>query len=154
LLSPGADLYITSIHTALMGYSQTATVSCRTGRVDPARLDRCVDMTATTSPSATLLASNDASRQIMALDGRGLVARAAEVTATARTRLHRVRGLVVLDEATLGCAVDPLKLSIFLPGTGAHGADVAADLLAAVAPGAQWHGAPNLTLGAAPDTAL
>ena len=129
-LRAGADLSITSIHKALMGYSQTATVSSRTSRVDPARLDRCVDMTATTSPSATLLASIDASRQIMATDGRGLVSRAAEVTATARTLLRRVRGLVVLDEATLGCAVDPLKLCIFLPGTGAQGADVAADLWA------------------------
>jgi lysine decarboxylase len=51
-----------------------------------------------------------------------------EATADARATLARVPGLVVLDDATLGCSMDPLKLTIWVPRTGTTGAAIAADL--------------------------
>ena len=54
-LEQGADIVTTSVHKALMGYSQTAVVAVRGARIDSVRLDRAVDLTGTTSPSATLL---------------------------------------------------------------------------------------------------
>jgi lysine decarboxylase len=48
----------------------------------------------------------------------------------ARARLADVDGLVVLD----GPGIDPLKLTLVLPGTGADGNEVEADLLAAGLP--------------------
>lgn len=122
----GADVAVTSVHKALMGYSQTATLSARFDRLDRARLQRCVDLIATTSPSATLLASIDACRKVMVERGPDLVQRAAGAARAARDRLRRVVGLVVLDGDALGVPVDPLKIVLYLPGTGLVGSDLAA----------------------------
>ncbi len=124
-LAGGADLVTTSIHKALMGYSQTAVIARRGVRVDPARLDRAVDLTATTSPSATLMASIDATRVVMERDGRAALDRAIESVAGMRTILRAVPGLVVLDDRELGCATDPLKLTLWLPRTGVSGTTLA-----------------------------
>ena len=123
-LSEGADVLVTSVHKALLGYSQTAVVSMRDGRVDRAHLDRCVDLTATTSPSGTLLASIDATRSVMERDGHAALERIIDAVAGVRRRLARVPGLIVLDDDNADCAVDPTKITLLLPGTGASGLDV------------------------------
>jgi len=117
----GADVVVTSIHKALMGYSATAIVSCRGERVDPNRLDRSVDITNTTSPSATLLASIDATRHIMQTEGLAAIERVIEAVSKARAVLRRVPGVVVIDDATAGVPVDPTKLTLWLPPTGTTG---------------------------------
>ena len=127
-LAAGADVVITSIHKALLGYSQTAIISCRGDFVEWHRLDRGVDTTATTSPSATLLATIDATRAIMESDGAAALVRAVEASADARSILRGVAGVVVLDDATTGCAVDPLKVTLWLPRTGVTGVALAAEL--------------------------
>jgi arginine decarboxylase len=124
----GADLVVTSVHKALMGYSQTAVVSMRDGLLDRAQLDRCVDMTTTTSASGTLLASIDGARAVMERDGAAALDRTIEAVATARRRLARVPGLVVLDDDNALCSVDPTKITLILPGTGASGVDVGTSL--------------------------
>ena len=129
-LAQGADIVITSTHKALLGYSQTATISYQGDIVDENRINRAVDVTATTSPSATLLASIDATRFVLQRDGGDALARAMEVSAAARHVLRGVRGVVVLDEQTTGCRVDPLKISLWLPLTGCTGVELAAALWA------------------------
>ena len=124
-LEQGADIVTTSVHKALMGYSQTAVVMVRGARVDATRLDRAVDLTATTSPSATLLASIDATRAVMEMHGESALAAAIEATSRMRSRLRPVRGLVVVDEAELGQPCDPLKLTLWLPRTGVDGVELA-----------------------------
>lgn len=127
-LARGADVVTTSVHKALTGYSQTAVTSLKGHRVLPSTLSHGVDLTATTSPSATLLASIDATRVALLRDGGATFTSLVEATAQARTSLARVPGLVVLDEANLGCAMDPLKLTIWVPRTGTTGAAIAASL--------------------------
>lgn len=117
----GADFTVTSVHKALLGYSQTAVVSMRDERLPRSTLDRWVDLTTTTSPSGTLLATIDATRAAMQRDGANRLALVMEAVADARRRLARVPGLVVLDDVTAGCRVDPTKLTLILPGTGADG---------------------------------
>lgn len=126
-LAQGADLVVTSTHKALLGYSQTATVSCSNERIDIARLDRSVDITATTSPSATLLASIDATRYVLENDAGKTIDRISAATKRARQRLAAVSGLVVLDERH-GIAMDPWKIALFMPGTGTTGTDLALHL--------------------------
>ena len=123
-LAQGADLVVTSIHKALLGYSQSATVSCHSKRIDIARLDRSVDITATTSPSATLLASIDATRYVLEQDRGITIERVTEVTARARRLLAQVPGLVVLDDHH-GIHIDPWKIALFMPGTGTTGTELA-----------------------------
>ena len=120
-MAQGADFSVTSVHKALLGYSQTAVVSMRDGLLPRSVLDRWVDLTTTTSPSGTLLASIDGTRAAMQRDGRARLGRVIEAVADARRRLAQVKGLVVLDDASAGCSVDPTKLTIILPGTGADG---------------------------------
>jgi len=121
----GADLAITSVHKALLGYTQTATVTMRDGLVSRAALDRCVDLVGTTSPSGTLLASIDATRAVLERAGSSAFDPLIEAVDRARRNLARVVGVVVIDESTVDCAVDPLKLTLWLPRTGVVGTDMA-----------------------------
>ena len=129
-IAQGADLVVTSIHKALMGYSQTAIVSTSGHFIDPKRLDRAVDLTMTTSPSATLLASIDATRAVMEMHGAEAIARAIEATDAAKRELRAVAGLVVIDDAEIGSLVDPLKITLWLPRTGVTGIALGAALWA------------------------
>jgi arginine decarboxylase len=119
----GADMCVTSVHKALTGYSQTAVVSLRGARgfVSPGTLDRWVDLTSTTSPSGTLFASIDGTRAAMERDGSARLALLIEAVAESRRRLSAVRGLIVLDDSNAGCRVDPMKITLILPGTGVDG---------------------------------
>jgi lysine decarboxylase len=111
-----------------MGYTQTAVVAVRGSRVSADRLDRAVDLTATTSPSATLMASIDATRAVMDSHGEVEIERAVGSVAAMRARLRRIPGLVVVDDQELGAPTDPLKLTLWLPRTGVDGVALA-DLL-------------------------
>lgn len=124
----GADLSVTSVHKSLLGYSQTAVVSMREESIAASTLDRWVDLTTTTSPSGTLLATIDGTRAAMQRDGADRLALTIEAVSDARRRLARVRGLIVLDERIAGCRVDPTKLTLILPGTGVDGAVIGEQL--------------------------
>lgn len=129
-LDLGADAIVISAHKTLPAWSQGALILARTARIDCARLDAGVEATATTSPAGAVLASIDASRALLERDGEELLGAALSATRAARARLAEVQGLIVLD----GPRVDPLKLTLVLPGTGADGIAVEADLLAAGIP--------------------
>ncbi|WP_030527571.1 aminotransferase class I/II-fold pyridoxal phosphate-dependent enzyme [Phycicoccus jejuensis] len=124
-LALGADVVVTSAHKALPAVSQGALVLARSGRIDPRRLDAGVEATATTSPAGGILASVDAARALLERDGAALLGPVLEAVDAARARLGEVDGLVVLD----GPGTDPLRLTLVLPGTGADGNAVEADLL-------------------------
>ncbi|MDV3220090.1 aminotransferase class I/II-fold pyridoxal phosphate-dependent enzyme [Intrasporangium sp.] len=125
-ISLGADALVTSAHKTLPAWSQAAYLLARTDRIDPARLDAAVEATHTTSPAGAILASTDAARALLARDGVSLLGELVDRVARARERLRAVPGLVVLD----GPDVDPAKLTLVLPGTGADGVAVERDLLA------------------------
>lgn len=126
----GADISVTSVHKALTGYSQTAVVSIREGRgfVSRSTLDRWVDLTSTTSPSGTLFATIDATRAAMERDGSARLDLIIESVARARRRLAMVKGLVVLDDGNADCRVDPMKITLILPGTGVDGTQLGTSL--------------------------
>ncbi len=124
-LAAGADALVTSAHKMLPSISQGAMVLVRTGRITRARVESGVEATATTSPSGAILASIDAARALMQRDGEALLGPVIDGVADIRRRLRRIPGLVVLD----GPGVDPTRLVLVLPGTGADGNAVEADLL-------------------------
>jgi arginine decarboxylase len=129
-LQLGADAMVVSAHKTLPAWSQAALVFTQGDRIDPARIDAGVDATHTTSPAGAILASIDAARALLARDGEALLCQALSTMHEARERLGAVDGLVVLD----GPHVDPLKLTLVLPGTGADGIAVENDLLTAGLP--------------------
>lgn len=121
-LQAGADALVTSAHKMLPAYSQAALVLARTERLDAARLQSAFDATHTTSPAGALLASLDAARALLQLDGEAQLAGPVRLVAAARARLAEVRGLTVLDVA------EPTKLVVGLAGSGADGVAVGRDL--------------------------
>ncbi|MBS1693983.1 MAG: decarboxylase [Actinobacteria bacterium] len=126
----GADAMVASAHKTLPSWSQAALVLVRGSRIDPARLDAAVEATHTTSPAGAILASIDAARALLERDGKSLLGEVLCAVRAVRDRLVDIDGLMVLD----GPGVDPLKLTLVLPGTGADGIAVEADLLAAGLP--------------------
>lgn len=123
-IAQGADISVTSVHKALMGYSQTAAITMKKGLVDSRHLDRCVDLVATTSPSGTLLASIDATRAVLDRDGGRALERTIDLVQRMRARLARVRGLVVLDDDNVRGGLDPFKVTLWLPRTGVSGVEL------------------------------
>jgi lysine decarboxylase len=129
-LQLGADAMVTSAHKTLPAWSQAALVLAKTERVDPARLDAGVEATATTSPAGAVLASIDASRALLEREGKHLLDGAIKAAREARDSLAAIEGMVALD----GPGIDPLKLTLVLPGTGVDGNAVEQDLLDAGLP--------------------
>ncbi|KYH43983.1 aminotransferase class V-fold PLP-dependent enzyme [Branchiibius sp. NY16-3462-2] len=122
----GADVVVTSAHKTLPAWSQAALILARSGRIDLDRLDAAVEATATTSPAGAILASTDAARALLEREeGRALLGQAIGAVADARQHLQDVDGLLVLT----GTHVDPLKLTVLLPGTGADGIAIERDLI-------------------------
>ncbi|WP_091079042.1 aminotransferase class I/II-fold pyridoxal phosphate-dependent enzyme [Microlunatus sagamiharensis] len=121
-LRAGADALVTSAHKMLTGYSQAALVLARTGRIDPERLALGFEAGNTTSPAGAVLASTDAARALLELDGPALLGAVVGLVAAARARLGEVDGLAVLG------SVEPTKLVLGLAGTGADGVAVGRDL--------------------------
>lgn len=129
-LQLGADAMVVSAHKTLPAWSQAAVVLAAGDRIDVARLDAGVEATHTTSPAGAILASIDAARALLQRDGEALLGEALSAVRVAREQLGSIDGLTVLD----GPGVDPLKLTLVLPGTGADGIAVENDLLAAGLP--------------------
>jgi arginine decarboxylase len=144
-LEAGADAVVTSAHKTLPAWSQAALVLIRGDvddgdptpgaaspccRLDPARVAAAIDATHTTSPAGAILASIDAARALLARDGEALLGDCLTAVSRLRARLRGMPGLRVLD----GPDVDPLKVTLVLPGTGADGNAVEADLIAAGMP--------------------
>jgi arginine decarboxylase len=125
-LSLGADAMVTSVHKTLPAYNQAAILLVRSPRIAAARLASAFDATHTTSPSGAIMASIDASRALLEHHGEWLIGEMLTAVAAARRRLEAIDGLRVLD----GPGVDPAKLTVALAGTGAHGVQVEADLIA------------------------
>jgi arginine decarboxylase len=132
----GADAVVTSAHKTLPALSQGAVVLARTraagGLLQPDRLDRAMEATATTSPSGAVLASVDASLALLHVHGTELVGAMLERVRRARAVLREVQGLVAPDATTFGStAYDDAKLVVLTPGTGADGLVADHDLAAA-----------------------
>jgi arginine decarboxylase len=123
-LSRGADLVISSIHKVVGSLTQSAIIHLGNGDlIEEQVVDRCVTLVESTSPSALLMASLDATR------GRELVGET--LTALARTRdaIREIPGLDVLDERLAGAPgvfdYDPLRLAIDVRGTRMSGYELA-----------------------------
>ena len=123
-LAAGADAFVASSHKTLAAFTQSAFLLARGGFLDLERLEESFEVLHTTSVSAALLASIDRARMIMATRGEELLGETVRLAAYVRERLAEVEGLAVVDSD------DPTKLALALPGTGADGLEVEADLFA------------------------
>jgi arginine/lysine/ornithine decarboxylase len=121
-MASGADGAVTSIHKVLGGLTQAAILNVCADLVDPDRVRTTVGMVQTTSPSVLVLASIDAARRQMALQGQAMLERTIALAENARRRLQGLPGISVLDADRLGIdAFDLTKLVIDVHGLGITG---------------------------------
>ena len=120
----GVDGAVASTHKVLGSLTQASVLHVRGSRVDHGQVAATVGMVQTTSPAATILASIDACRRQMALDGEALLERTLVLARDARRRLNALTGASVLDPERLGVeAYDLTKLVIDVHGLGLSGFD-------------------------------
>ena len=128
----GADAAITSIHKTLHAYTPGSLLMANSGVLDVERLERAFQTLNTTSPAAPMIASLDTVRRDMALDGAALLDPVVRAAAMVRDRLSDIPSLVMVNPSWINLpavhAVDPTKLVLIMPGTGADGFAIRADL--------------------------
>lgn len=123
-LRTGADLTVQSIHKVLGAMTQASMLHVQGSRVDIDRVSKALQLLQSTSPSYLLLASLDAARQQMALQGEHLMAKTLYLADTAKDQISQIPGLSILEsvEATPGfVALDRTRLTVTVSGLGLTG---------------------------------
>jgi arginine decarboxylase len=112
----GADAVIFSAHKTLPAYSQASLVLARTERLDAGRLERAFDLSATTSPAGSILASADAA--VALLDSPLGHDRLSVLLASVEQARERLRGAGLSVAGPDTHRMDPTKLVVRLPHGG------------------------------------
>jgi len=135
-LEAGADLVISGTHKLIGSLAQSAMLhlGARTWpQLDEALLSRMLCLVSSTSPSSLLLASLDAGRAHVAINGAGLIERALADLDLIKREIRAIDGLDVLDDRIVGdhaiAAYDPLRLAIDVRAAPSDGPTLAAALL-------------------------
>ncbi|MEN9228414.1 MAG: aminotransferase class I/II-fold pyridoxal phosphate-dependent enzyme [Gloeomargarita sp. SZTDM-1c_bins_89] len=114
-LQLGADMVIHSTHKVLTSLTQSALLHLQGGRVSLRRVQQCLNLIQTTSPSYLLLASLVATAEQMAAQGEQLYGALLERLERLTQQIHRLPGYGVLaiDPHRPGFAAqDPTRLVI------------------------------------------
>ena len=96
-MAAGADLTVQSIHKVLGAMTQASMLHVQGSWIDTERLSQSLQLLQSTSPSYLLLASLDAARQQMALQGEQLMSHTLQLADIARIRISQIPGLSVLE---------------------------------------------------------
>ncbi|MBE9192709.1 aminotransferase class I/II-fold pyridoxal phosphate-dependent enzyme [Gloeocapsopsis crepidinum LEGE 06123] len=122
-LAAGADLTVQSTHKVLGAMTQASMLHIQGSRIDRDRITKALQLLQSTSPSYLLLASLDAARQQMALQGKQLMSQTLQLAKEARTQIHQIPGLSVLEcESTPGFDnLDPTRLTVTVSDLGLTG---------------------------------
>ena len=122
-LSLGADLTVQSTHKTLGAMTQASMLHTQGDRVSSQRISKALQLVQSTSPSYLLLASLDAARSQMAIEGNKLMERTIAIANHAHTEIAKIPNLSVLDrEIQPGCEyLDPTRLTIDVSKLGITG---------------------------------
>jgi len=138
-LEMGADIVVQSVHKTLSALTQASLLHVAKGacaRVSADRIQSCLNLLQTSSPSYVLMASLDAARaQVTASGGEGSgvgggaggpvaggpVARAARLAMNAAAAIAALPGLSVFGTEGYGATQDPTRLTVVVRGLGLSG---------------------------------
>lgn len=95
-LSVGADLTVQSTHKVLGAMTQASMLHLQGCRIKSQQISQALGLLQSTSPSYLLLASLDAARQQMALQGQALMTRTLQLAADASEKIAQIPDLSVL----------------------------------------------------------
>mgnify|MGYP001205409961 CR=1 FL=1 len=126
-MQAGADMAATSVHKLGGSMTQSSVLNVRTERINLQRVQTILSMLTTTSTSYPLLASLDAARRHLALNGKQLAERTLELAQRARRAINEIDGLYCFGDEILGGEAtydyDPTKLTIHVRLLGITGYD-------------------------------
>jgi arginine decarboxylase len=127
-MQANADMSATSVHKLGGALTQSSVLNVKEGLVNPRRVQSVISMLTTTSTSYLLLASLDAARKNLALNGYRLFDKTIQLAQYARKRINEIEGLYCFGEEILGTEAtydyDPTKLTIHVRKLGLTGYDV------------------------------
>lgn len=127
-MDAGADMCAQSTHKILTSLAQSSMLHVREGRVDVNRVKTVMSLLHTTSPSYILLASLDAARMQMAVEGKERLDAAIELARYARREINRMEGLYCFGEEIVGRGgahdFDPTKVTITCRDLGISGLEL------------------------------
>lgn len=96
-LAAGADITVQSIHKVLGAMTQASMLHVQGNKVNIDRVSKALQLVQSTSPSYLLLASLDAARQQMAMQGKYLMSRTLELADAARRKISQIPELSILE---------------------------------------------------------
>ena len=133
-LSTGADAVVQSTHKVGGALTQASMLHLNSTGIDRIRLEDCLRMVQSTSPSYILMASLDAARHHMSTHGEGMLEQSLRVAYKIRQKISTIKGIELLDKHHLGdgdiITLDKTRLVINvnkLGITGYQGAEILAD---------------------------
>ena len=123
----GADMWVQSTHKTLGSLTQSSMLHLGTEEIDRARLVNMARIFQTTSPSYILLASLDAARRKLALEGGGLMESLYRLAEKAREKVSDL-GFSLLPLKKGELSLDITKMALFTHGFEESGRDIASML--------------------------
>lgn len=127
-MQAGADMAATSVHKLGGSMTQSSILNVREGLVSPKRVQTILSMLTTTSTSYLLLASLDAARKRLAIEGKELIERTIHLAEKTRSQINEIQNLRCVGREILGTAatydMDPTKLIVSVKDLGITGYDV------------------------------
>lgn len=125
------DITAMSMHKNSGSLTQTSLILLKGNRVDYYDVKRAFSMFSSTSPNPILLASLDAARKKMALEGEEILSRCLSLSSYARERLNQIKGIHVYGKEYIKernssgvFSIDETKLVIDTRGLGLYGYEV------------------------------
>jgi arginine decarboxylase len=124
-LAAGADLVVQSTHKVLAAFTQAAMLHLQGQRVHPDGVNRALRLLQSSSPSYLLLASLDAARQQLAIQGEVIYSELLNRVDWVRQALQKIPNLQILASDHLapypGQTIDPTRLTLGITGLGLTG---------------------------------
>ena len=127
-MKAGADMASVSFHKTGGSLTQSSVLLLKSNIVDRATVQKTLNILNTTSPSTILMASLDAARKFVALNGQKAMDKTHEISKYAREQISKIKGFVPCGREhflTRGCYdYDETKLVIKLEHLDINGFDV------------------------------
>lgn len=124
-MQAGADMAATSMHKLGGSLTQSSLLHIKKGLIQREKVQTIFSMLTTTSTSYILLASLDAARKHLALNGSKMAAKAIQLAEYARDQINQIPGLASFGREILWTDAafdfDPTKLSIHVRELGITG---------------------------------
>lgn len=124
----GADLCAQSMHKVTGSLTQSSLLHIGSDRIDLGRLEACLHMVQSTSPSYLLMTSLDAARYELALHGEEMLERGLQLAQTAREAIRKIPGITCVGTEEKGDAIfdlDTVRLVISASKLGLSGYQLA-----------------------------